>query len=106
MKDVFLVMDFVNRLAGAALVVPAINYWWRNLPGDITREAFSFMNPADQWALRVAHYAPWLTYWWNTQKWFPSSNVIARNPIIFSRQDMEIMSKLGFVNPNQVQAHI
>ncbi|CAN7021953.1 hypothetical protein IGI04_023011 [Brassica rapa subsp. trilocularis] len=90
-----------HRLAGAALVAPAINYWWRNLPGDITREAFSLMYPADQWSLRVAHYAPWLTYWWNTQKWFPISNVIAGNPIIFSRQDMEVLSKLGFVSPNR-----
>ncbi|CAH8307249.1 unnamed protein product [Eruca vesicaria subsp. sativa] len=90
-----------HRLAGAALVAPAINYWWRNLPGDITREAFSLMYPADQWALRVAHYAPWLTYWWNTQKWFPFSNVISGNPIIFSRQDMEVLSKLGFVSPNR-----
>ncbi|CAA0385041.1 unnamed protein product [Arabidopsis thaliana] len=90
-----------HRLAGAALVAPAINYWWRNLPGDLTREAFSRMHPADQWSLRVAHYAPWLTYWWNTQKWFPISNVIAGNPIIFSREDMEILSKLGFVNPNR-----
>ncbi|XP_010515156.1 PREDICTED: uncharacterized protein LOC104791055 [Camelina sativa] len=90
-----------HRLAGAVLVAPAINYWWRNLPGDVTSEAFSLMYPADQWALRVAHYAPWLTYWWNTQKWFSFSNVIAGNPIIFSRQDMEILSKLGFVNPNR-----
>ncbi|KAL0713845.1 hypothetical protein Bca4012_020823 [Brassica carinata] len=90
-----------HRLAGAALVAPAINYWWRNLPGDMTREAFSLMYPADQWSLRVAHYAPWLTYWWNTQKWFPISNVIAGNPIIFSRQDMEVLSKLGFVSPNR-----
>ncbi|CAH2064866.1 unnamed protein product [Thlaspi arvense] len=90
-----------HRLAGAALVAPAINYWWRNLPGEITREAFSRMYPADQWALRVAHYAPWLTFWWNTQKWFPFSNVISGNPIIFSRQDMEVLSKLGFVRPNR-----
>ncbi|ESQ45718.1 hypothetical protein EUTSA_v10010457mg [Eutrema salsugineum] len=93
-----------HRLAGVALVAPAINYWWRNLPEDITREVFSVMLPADQWALRVAHYAPWLTYWWNTQKWFPISNVIAGNLVIFSRQDMEVLSKLGFVNPNRVQA--
>uniref|UniRef100_A0A1J3J1Y7 AB hydrolase-1 domain-containing protein n=1 Tax=Noccaea caerulescens TaxID=107243 RepID=A0A1J3J1Y7_NOCCA len=90
-----------HRLAGAALVAPAINYWWRNLPGDITREAFSLMYPADQWALRVAHYAPWLTFWWNTQKWFPISNVISGNPVIFSRQDLEVLSKLGFATPNR-----
>ncbi|CAN8278245.1 unnamed protein product [Cochlearia groenlandica] len=90
-----------HRLAGAALIAPAINYWWRNLPGDMTREAFSVMFPADQWALRVAHYAPWLTCWWNTQKWFPISNVIAGNPIVFSRQDKEVLSKLGSARPNR-----
>lgn len=95
--------SFVNRLAGAALLGPVINYWWRNLPRDITREAFSLTSPADQWALRVAHHAPWLTYWWNTQKWFPFSNVIAGNPVIFSRQDMEVVSKLGGFRPNLVQ---
>ncbi|CAF2087109.1 unnamed protein product [Brassica rapa] len=89
-----------HRLAGAALLGPVINYWWRNLPRDITREAFSLTSPADQWALRVAHHAPWLTYWWNTQKWFPFSNVIAGNPVIFSRQDMEVVSKLGGFRPN------
>ncbi|VVB14108.1 unnamed protein product [Arabis nemorensis] len=93
-----------HRLAGAALIAPAINYWWRNLPGDIAREAFSLMFPADQWALRVAHYAPWLTYWWNTQKWFPFCNAITGNPVIFSRQDIEVLSKLGFATPNQVYA--
>ncbi|XP_013624499.1 PREDICTED: uncharacterized protein LOC106330604 [Brassica oleracea var. oleracea] len=92
--------SFVNRLAGAALLGPVINYWWRNLPRDITREAFSLTPPADQWALRVAHHAPWLTYWWNTQKWFPFSNVIAGNKVIFSRQDMEVVSKLGGFSPN------
>ncbi|CAN8278241.1 unnamed protein product [Cochlearia groenlandica] len=90
-----------HRLAGAALVAPAINFWWRNLPGDITREAFSERFPADQWVTRVAHYAPWLSYWWNTQKWFPISNVIAGNPIVFSRQDKEVLSKLGSARPNQ-----
>ncbi|KFK34145.1 hypothetical protein AALP_AA5G106600 [Arabis alpina] len=93
-----------HRLAGVGLIAPAINYWWRNLPGEITREGFSLMLPADQWSLRVAHYTPWLTYWWNTQKWFPFSNVIAGNPIIFSREDMEIVSKLGFARPNQAYA--
>ncbi|KAJ4896868.1 alpha/beta-Hydrolases superfamily protein [Raphanus sativus] len=89
-------MDFVDRLAGAALVGPDINYWWRNLPRDITKDAFSLTSPADQWALRIAHHAPWLTYWWNTQKWFPFSNVIAGNPVIFSRQDTEASDQIWY----------
>ncbi|CAN1298109.1 hypothetical protein LINPERPRIM_LOCUS23722 [Linum perenne] len=56
-------------------------------------EAYYFQLPQDQWTLRVAHYAPWLTYWWNTQKWFPASGVAARHPQVFSRQDLEILSR-------------
>ncbi|XP_010519531.1 PREDICTED: uncharacterized protein LOC104798959 [Tarenaya hassleriana] len=93
-----------HRLAGATLVAPVINYWWRNLPENMAKEGFTQMLPADQWALRVAHYAPWLTFWWNTQKWFPISNVIAGNPDILSRQDKEILTKLGFSKPNQAYA--
>ncbi|CAN1134117.1 hypothetical protein LINPERPRIM_LOCUS16290 [Linum perenne] len=51
--------------------------------------------PCDYWSLSVAHYAPWLTYWWNTQKWFPVFGVISRSPHILSRQDMEIAVKLA-----------
>ncbi|KAG9140972.1 hypothetical protein Leryth_024377 [Lithospermum erythrorhizon] len=47
----------------------------------------------DHWALRVAHYAPWLVYWWNTQKWFPCSTVIAGKAKL-SPTDIEIISKL------------
>ena len=49
----------------------------------------------DQWALRVAHYMPWLTHWWITQKWFPTSSVVARNPHIFSLQDFQIIPKIS-----------
>lgn len=47
----------------------------------------------DQWALRVAHHLPWLHYWWNTQKWFPSSSLISGSLDMFSPPDMEIVSK-------------
>ncbi|KVH99907.1 hypothetical protein Ccrd_021862 [Cynara cardunculus var. scolymus] len=47
----------------------------------------------DQWTLRVAHYLPWLTYWWNTQKLFPSLTIIAHSPLVLSRQDRELIPK-------------
>ncbi|GAB2274617.1 hypothetical protein Dimus_009386 [Dionaea muscipula] len=49
----------------------------------------------DQWAFSVAHYAPWLFYWWMTQKWFPSISPLSGNLSIFSKQDREILVKLS-----------
>ncbi|KAL3839804.1 hypothetical protein ACJIZ3_024395 [Penstemon smallii] len=83
-----------HRLAGAALISPAINYWWSGIPTNLSREAFGQQLLRDQWALRVAHYMPWLTYWWNTQKLFPIFSVFSRSPIIFSRQDMELIPRI------------
>lgn len=51
------------------------------------------MFPEDQWALRVGHYTPWLSYWRNTQNWFPGFAVIANNPDLLSHQDKEITAK-------------
>ncbi|GAB4833392.1 hypothetical protein Ancab_031635 [Ancistrocladus abbreviatus] len=82
-----------HRLAGATLLAPVVNYWWSGLPADLSKEAFKQQLQQDQWALRVAHYAPWLTYWWNTQNYFPSSGVIARSPENLSSQDKELMAK-------------
>ncbi|KAL4599491.1 hypothetical protein ACB092_11G131100 [Castanea dentata] len=82
-----------HRLSGAALLAPIINYWWRGLPSNLSTEAYYKQLPQDQWTHRVAHYIPWLTYWWNTQKWFPALSAVPGNPNIFSRQDLEITSK-------------
>ncbi|CAN0914887.1 hypothetical protein LINGRAHAP2_LOCUS28800 [Linum grandiflorum] len=84
-----------HRLAGAALVAPVINYWWPSFPKELSKEAYNQQLRQDQWALRIAHYAPWLTYWWNTQKIFPSSAVIARRPETLSAQDKELIAKQG-----------
>ncbi|KAI3840054.1 hypothetical protein MKW92_009057 [Papaver armeniacum] len=48
----------------------------------------------DRWTLLVSHYAPFLTYWWNTQKLFPSSSVVSRVVDIFSKQDIELIPRL------------
>ncbi|XP_077241267.1 uncharacterized protein LOC143881846 isoform X1 [Tasmannia lanceolata] len=80
-----------HRLAGAALIAPVINYWWPGFPANLSREAYNQQPVSDQWAVRVVHYAPWLTYWWNTQKWFPCSSVISHKPEIFSPQDKELL---------------
>ncbi|KAJ0088560.1 hypothetical protein Patl1_32491 [Pistacia atlantica] len=84
-----------HRLAGAVLLAPVINYWWPGFPGNLCKEAYYQQLPQDQWTLRVAHYAPWLTYWWNTQKFFPASSVISHSTEILSPQDIEILPKLS-----------
>ena len=58
--------DFTsNRLAGASLVAPVINYWWSNLPKNMSREAYyKSQLPQDKWSLRVANYKQWINYWW------------------------------------------
>ncbi|GMN39412.1 hypothetical protein TIFTF001_008643 [Ficus carica] len=83
-----------HRLAGAALIAPVVNFWWTGFLANLS-EVYNQQYQRDQWSLRVAHYAPWLTYWWNTQKWFPYSSVVANSHDIFSRQDKEIL-KLPF----------
>ncbi|KAK9906325.1 hypothetical protein M0R45_002617 [Rubus argutus] len=86
-----------HRLAGATLYAPVINYWWPGFPANLSTDAYYKQPPGDQWALRVAHHIPWLTYWWNTQTFFPSSSVIVRKPeLIFSSQDLEILGNMNF----------
>ncbi|XP_068658529.1 uncharacterized protein [Aristolochia californica] len=82
-----------HRLAGAALIAPVINYWWPGLPANVSQEGFDKQLEPDKWAVRVAHYAPWLTHWWNTQKWFPASSVVAHSPYIISTHDKELFSR-------------
>ncbi|KAE8689252.1 putative nucleotide binding protein [Hibiscus syriacus] len=65
-------------------MAPVINYWWPGLPANLSKEAYSLQLPQDQWALRVAHYMPFLVFWWNTQKLFPASSVISRRPENYS----------------------
>lgn len=80
------------RLAGATLVAPVVNYWWPSFPANLSREAYYKQPVGDQWTLRVAHHIPWLTYWWNTQKYFPASSVVAQKLEIFSPQDLQLLA--------------
>ncbi|KAI8563446.1 hypothetical protein RHMOL_Rhmol03G0111900 [Rhododendron molle] len=82
-----------HRLAGAILVAPVVNYWLPGFPNNLAKEAYYEQLPRDQWAVGVAHYTPWLTYWWNTQKWFPASSVIAQKPKL-SPSDVKILTAL------------
>lgn len=84
-----------DRLAGAAIIAPVANYWWHGFPPNVSETAFNLQLPRDQWAVRIAHYAPWLTYWWHTQKWFHGSNVVAQSTDIFSDEDMKLLPKMA-----------
>ncbi|OVA05999.1 hypothetical protein BVC80_1707g104 [Macleaya cordata] len=92
-----------HRLAGATLIAPVVNYWWPGFPANLSKEAYNQQFLQDQWTLRVAHYAPFLTYWWNTQKWFPASSVAAHLPDIFSRQDKELYPKFAHKKTAEAQ---
>ncbi|PON42453.1 Alpha/beta hydrolase fold [Parasponia andersonii] len=82
-----------HRIAGAALLAPVANYWWTGFPANLSKEAYKEQLWNDQLAVGVAHYAPWLTYWWNTQKWFSSCSAVAHNPGVFSTKDRELVMK-------------
>ncbi|OIV92223.1 hypothetical protein TanjilG_31142 [Lupinus angustifolius] len=92
-----------HRLAGAALLAPAVNYWWPGLPANLSNEAFNQLKIQDQWTYLIAHYTPWLTHWWNTQKWFPSSSLIAESLDNLSPQDIQLISKLADRETYQAQ---
>ncbi|CAI0474755.1 unnamed protein product, partial [Linum tenue] len=83
-----------SKLAGVTLLTPASNYWWPGFPSNLSTEALYKHPPCDYWSLRVAHYAPWLTHWWNTQNWFPILGAISKSPHILSREDKEVVAKL------------
>ena len=93
------------RLAGVAMIAPVINYWWPGFPAKLATEAYYEQFPQDQWALRVAHYAPSLVYWWNTQKWFPPSSVAAGRPN-FTAPDLQVLAKLSASMVNRVLVFI
>ena len=83
------------RLSGVAILGPVGNYWWPGLPANVSRDAWFQQLPQDRWAVWVAHHLPWLTYWWNTQKLFPASSVIAYNPALLSEADKLVIQKFA-----------
>ncbi|RDX68812.1 hypothetical protein CR513_52157 [Mucuna pruriens] len=82
-----------DRLSGAAMVGPFVNYWWPSFPDNVLRDAFQMLPQSDKWTFRVAHHAPWLFYWWMTQKWFPSLTLTN----MLSPDDIEIVKSLSEV---------
>ncbi|MFS7915429.1 putative alpha/Beta hydrolase [Helianthus anomalus] len=83
------VKDIPHRLAGVALVVPFINYRWPSLPHDLIQD--DYRKNLSRWAVWIARHTPGLLHWWMTQKMFPSSSVLDRNPKFFSTKDLEVL---------------
>ncbi|KAK1587680.1 hypothetical protein Q3G72_015769 [Acer saccharum] len=95
-SEAYDVQELADKLlSGAALVVPFVHYWWPCLPANLSIESFKRLPLQDQMTFRIAHYTPWLFYWWMTQKWFPSLSIMSGNMAIFCPQDMEILVKLS-----------
>uniref|UniRef100_A0A803L2S9 AB hydrolase-1 domain-containing protein n=1 Tax=Chenopodium quinoa TaxID=63459 RepID=A0A803L2S9_CHEQI len=82
-----------HRLAGATFLSPVFQFWWTSLPANITKELSGRASIWDVLSGTVPYYLPWLTYWWQTQKIFPTSSVIAHSDHLFSVQDRELISK-------------
>lgn len=95
-----------HRLAGASLVVPFVHYWWPRFPAKISNEALQKHLIHDQRTFKMAHYAPWLFYWWMTQKWFPSLSALQGNMAIFCPQDLETIKQLMEGPPNDNQERL
>ncbi|KAK3144841.1 hypothetical protein QOZ80_4AG0318550 [Eleusine coracana subsp. coracana] len=84
-----------QRLSGVAILGPVGNYWLSGLPSNVSWDAWYQQLPQDQWAVWVSHHLPWLTYWWNSQKLFPASSVIAYNPAFLSEEDKLLIQKFA-----------
>ncbi|XP_062226705.1 uncharacterized protein LOC133924946 isoform X2 [Phragmites australis] len=94
-----------RRLAGVALVVPAVNYWWP-LPVNVSRTAYGKLDVRDRRTFWIAHHMPSLFYAWLTQKWFRMSPIVRGEPDAFTEKDLEILTELrrkeresGLVDP-------
>lgn len=91
-----------HRLAGATLVVPVINFWWPSFPPKLVHEEFRKQLKRDQVKLTIAHRAPWLVYWWMTQKLFPYSSIMQRHPILLNKRDLATIMEMSKVpNPDE-----
>lgn len=57
------------------------------MPQNLLNAAMRRLPVGFQLTLGVAHYCPWLLYWWMAQKWFPNR----RNPKdTMTKRDLEL----------------
>nr|GLL32381.1 probable lysophospholipase BODYGUARD 1 [Ipomoea trifida] len=82
-------MQLGPKLAGVALVVPFVNYKWRSLPNNLTRD--DYRKQLCQWVIWITRHARGLLHWWLTQSIFPSASVLDQNPQFFCEKDLEVL---------------
>ncbi|KAF3340819.1 hydrolase, alpha/beta fold family protein [Carex littledalei] len=82
-----------QRLDGAVLMAPVINYWWPGFPPELASESYNKQEVGDQWALRVAYYAPNILHWWMEQSWLPNSTAIKGTTYLPNKRDAEIQKR-------------
>ncbi|KAL2651151.1 hypothetical protein R1flu_019279 [Riccia fluitans] len=82
-----------HRLAGLAMFAPVTNFWWPGIPKQDARKAWQTQNLGDRLALSVAHHAPWLLYWYMTQKVFPTSSTVKMERSRLAEFDQQIISR-------------
>lgn len=75
------------RLAGVAMIVPIINYKWRSLPNELTKD--DYRKNLCRWIIWLLRHTPGLLHWWLTQKFFPSANVLDHSPAFFNNKDLD-----------------
>lgn len=68
-----------------------VNYRWPSLPNSVVKDDFG--KGLVKFALFVVKHLPGLLYWWMTQKCFPSTNVMEKNPVFFNERDMEVLKR-------------
>lgn len=80
-----------HRLMGAAFIAPVLNYRWPSLPDSLTKD--DFRKNLVRLGLWVLKHLPGFLYWWMTQKVFPSTNVMEKNPVFFNERDQEVLKR-------------
>ncbi|KAL3700557.1 hypothetical protein R1sor_018579 [Riccia sorocarpa] len=81
-----------HRLAGLAMFAPVTNFWWPGIPKEDAKKAWGTQAIGDRLALSVAHHAPWLLYWYMTQRVFPTSSTVKMERSRLSEMDQEVIS--------------
>lgn len=89
-----------ERLAGVAFSAPVVNFWWPGFPKSEMSKAWNTQRIGDKISLTITHYVPKLTYWYNSQKRFPTATVESEDGITaLNGKDQEILKKMPEMTP-------
>lgn len=90
-----------HRLAGVGMIAPVTNFWWPGISATEFKQAFATQILADRLLLRVAHYLPWLLYFWMSQPWIPASSAVNLRLEVLNASDRNVVE--GFAHATEVQ---